>query len=54
LQTLVTHLSELTHWDFDETLTVIPERNAYRPLATDALKEINKGLSSQKNLDPLT
>jgi uncharacterized protein (DUF2132 family) len=54
LQTLVTHLSELTHWDFDETSTVIPERNAYRPLVTDALKEINKGLWSQKNLEPLT
>jgi hypothetical protein len=54
LQTLVTHLSELTHCEFDETLTTIPERNAYKPLVTDALKEINKGLWSRTNLDPST
>jgi len=54
-QTLVTHLSELTHWVSHGTSTAIAELDTYEPFVPDALmEEISKGLQSRTNLDRST
>jgi hypothetical protein len=54
-QTLVTRLSELTHWVSHGTSSAITEPDTYEPFVPDALMDkINKGLWSRRNLDRST